>query len=70
MEINLELELLKEYLENQTSDTLKEFVLSDSLYDFQKHLDKANIKINLFSSFSESIVKQFTTDKYLLRYGK
>ena len=68
--MEIKLELFKEYLSTISLDTLIEFMQSDSLYELQKHYDKAQIDIDLFSSFNESIVKQFTTDKYLLRYGK
>lgn len=67
--MEIKLELFKEYLKNLPLDTLNELVQSDSLYDLQEHYDKAKLDINLFS-YSKSIVKQFTTDKYVLRYGK
>ena len=68
--MEIKLELFKEYLNKLSLDTLNEFLLTDSMYELQTHYDRANLDIDLFSSFNESIVKQFTTDKYLIRYGK
>lgn len=68
--MEIKLELFKEYLKELPLDTLNEFLQTDSAYELQKHYDRAKLDIDLFSSFNESIVKQFTIDKYILRYGK